>query len=128
MSHGSRRDRWWKNLSPMPRRMAARVRPRHRRLSAGAERLETRLLLAAVPVISEFLAANSDGLQDADGESSDWIEIYNPTPNAIDLEGWSLTDDPGDLNQWVFPDVSLGGNGFLTVFASGKDRKSGPEL
>ena len=31
------------------------------------------------PVISEFLAVNSNGLLDKDHDSSDWIEIYNPT-------------------------------------------------
>jgi hypothetical protein len=126
MNCGSRRDRWWQRCSG-PRRITAPSR-RRRRIAAAFETLEIRLLLTGTPLISEFLAANSDGLQDADGESSDWIEIYNPAAAAIDLEGWSLTDDPGDLNQWVFPDVSIGANEFLTVFASGKDRTSGPEL
>ena len=30
------------------------------------------------PVITEFLAANSSGLADEDGDFSDWIEIHNP--------------------------------------------------
>ena len=33
---------------------------------------------AADPVISEFLAKNVAGLQDASGAYPDWIEIYNP--------------------------------------------------
>ena len=28
-------------------------------------------------VISEFLASNTDGIQDEDGDSSDWIELHN---------------------------------------------------
>ncbi len=27
------------------------------------------------------------------GEVDEWIELYNPTVNAIDLSGWTLTDD-----------------------------------
>lgn len=33
--------------------------------------------------ISEFMAVNNSGLQDADGEFSDWIEIHNPTPAML---------------------------------------------
>lgn len=92
------------------------------------EALESRQVLAGTPLISEFLAGNSGGLQDADGESSDWIEIYNPTAAPVNLANWSLTDDPDDLNKWVFPAVTIGANQFLTVFASDKNRKTGPEL
>ena len=31
-------------------------------------------------VITEFMAINSEVLQDEDGDYPDWIEIYNPTP------------------------------------------------
>ena len=46
-------------------------------------------------MISEFLAANKNGLTDEDGDYSDWIEIYNPGHRPVNLSGWSLTDDPG---------------------------------
>ena len=38
--------------------------------------------------ISEFLADNNDGLVDSDGDPSDWIELFNPGPNAVDLGGY----------------------------------------
>ena len=81
------------------------------------------------PVISEFLASNTKGLLDRDRESSDWIEIFNPTGEAVDLDGWFLTDDSTDLEQWGFPAVTIPPNGYLVVFASGKDgRDPGAEL
>ena len=43
-------------------------------------------------VISEFLADNASGLRDEDGDTSDWIEIGNASPVALDLAGWRLTD------------------------------------
>jgi hypothetical protein len=73
-------------------------------------------------VISEFIAANASGLQDADGEFSDWIEIYNPGSTPVSLRGWRLTDDSDDLAKWVFPDVTLASRAYLIVFASGKNR------
>jgi hypothetical protein len=85
------------------------------------------------PVINEFMASNastaplSEGeLLDADGDSSDWIELYNPTAQAVDLGGWYLTDDPDELTQWQFPaGTRIGPNAYLVVFASGKNRTSG---
>ncbi|HXJ59152.1 MAG TPA: lamin tail domain-containing protein [Verrucomicrobiae bacterium] len=76
----------------------------------------------ATVVISEFMADNSGVLRDEDGDSSDWIEIYNPGIEVAPLDGWFLTDDPATLAQWRFPAVELAPNGYLIVFASGKDR------
>jgi hypothetical protein len=79
---------------------------------------------AAEPVIiSEFLAANDGGLRDEDGESSDWIELYNTTRAPVNLAGWYLTDDPNDLTKWEFPATNILQNDFLLVFASAKDRR-----
>jgi hypothetical protein len=72
--------------------------------------------------ITEFLASNAGGLQDEDGDSSDWIELLNAGASAVNLFGWHLTDTTNELTQWTFPATSLAPQGFLVVFASGKDR------
>jgi hypothetical protein len=85
------------------------------------------------PVVSEFLASNGShvplregDILDADGDSSDWIELYNPTTAALDLGGWYLTDNPGKLTKWQLPHPTiLPPDGYLLVFASGKDRTAG---
>ncbi len=74
--------------------------------------------------INEFMALNQTTLMDEDNEYSDWIEIYNPTGAAINLYGWSLTDDITMLQQWTFPAVTLDPGEYLVVFASGKDKKT----
>jgi len=80
-------------------------------------------------IISEFMAINGSKqpldageLLDEDGDSSDWIEIYNPTDAAIDLNGWYLTDSAGNLKRWKFPSVQILSGEFKIIFASGKDR------
>lgn len=73
-------------------------------------------------IIAEFMAANHLGVQDEDGDFSDWIEIYNTGREPISIGGWYLSNDVQDLRQWQFPDVVIGGQGFLQVFASGKNR------
>jgi hypothetical protein len=86
-------------------------------------------LPAPHPIISEFLADNSGGLQDEDGDSSDWIEIYNPGPLAVNLNGWYLTDDTGLLDKWRIPSLALPAGARKIVFASAKDRAvAGQEL
>ena len=86
-------------------------------------------LNAQAVVITEFLAENRDGLADEDGDSSDWIEIQNQGAATVNLDGWSLTDDAGDLRKWFFPAIELLPGEYLLVFASGKDRAiAGSEL
>jgi hypothetical protein len=79
---------------------------------------------ASSVVINEFMASNGTGLTDEDGDYPDWIEIYNPGTMAINLSGWSLTDDPNQPEKWTLPDIVLGSHEYLVVFASGKNRKS----
>jgi hypothetical protein len=73
-------------------------------------------------VLNEFLAKNSGGLRDEDGDNSDWIEIFNPGQIAGNIGGWYLTDDPLNLTKWQFPYYVMDPGTFLLVFASGKDR------
>mgnify|MGYP000135570702 CR=1 FL=1 len=80
-------------------------------------------------LISEFVASNENGLADEDGDESDWIEIYNPNEVEVDLSNWYLTDDAQDLTKWRFPAVTLAGDRYFLLFASGKDRRlAGREL
>lgn len=79
----------------------------------------------AAPVISEFMASNETTLADEDGDFMDWIEIYNPDDEEVDLGGYFLTDDALIPNRWQFPPTILGPGEWLVVFASGKDRDVG---
>ena len=79
----------------------------------------------ATPVVNEFMASNSTTLYDEDGDASDWIELYNPTGQAIDLRGWALTDNEDRLDKWIFPEKTLDAGEYFVVFASGKDRSPG---
>jgi len=72
--------------------------------------------------ITEFMAENTSGLRDQDGAASDWIEINNDGDAPVSLLGYHLTDDPEFLTKWTFPALSVPSNGYLVVFASGKNR------
>src|SRR5256885_10043435 len=74
-------------------------------------------------LITEFMAVNDRTLADDDGDFSDWIEIYNAGTNTVNLNGWYLTDNAGNLTKWRFPSTNLTANSYLLVFASNKDRR-----
>ncbi|HWD17686.1 MAG TPA: CotH kinase family protein [Verrucomicrobiae bacterium] len=74
--------------------------------------------------ISEFMATNVTTVADVDGDFSPWIELFNPTASDVSLNGWSLSIDPNNLRQWVFPNITLEANSFIVVYASGKNRTS----
>ena len=74
------------------------------------------------PYISEFVAQNTTGFEDAQGKRSDWLEITNPDGAALDLAGWYLTDDNDVRLKWAFPaGVSVPAGGTVVVFADGND-------
>lgn len=73
-------------------------------------------------VISEFMADNENGIKDGDGNRSEWIELFNPSGEAVNLDGWFLTDTALNLRKWRFPAVNLPARGYLLVWASGKNR------
>lgn len=92
------------------------------RVRASVDALEPRLLLAGNLSISEFMADNKSVLQDEDGQYVDWIEVHNSSGSLANLKDYFLTDNAANLHKWALPDVSIGANGYLVVFASNKDR------
>ena len=73
------------------------------------------------PTISEFLTSNAAGLEDQFGETPDWIEIANPNGFDLSLDGYFLTDDASNATKWRIPAVNVPANGYLVIFASGRD-------
>lgn len=78
-------------------------------------------------VINEICAKNKKSLKDSDGDASDWIELYNPTDKAVNLDGAGLSDNADEPLKWTFPSVNIQAKSYLVVFCSDKDKKS-PEL
>ncbi|MDB4537686.1 lamin tail domain-containing protein [Akkermansiaceae bacterium] len=57
-----------------------------------------------------------------DNDSSDWIELYNSGPGVVSLNGWTLTDDEAEKDQWVFPNgTTIGAGEYLIVMADDPD-------
>jgi uncharacterized repeat protein (TIGR01451 family) len=90
---------------------------------SGAVTLKTKFNPRLTLVISEFMANNETTIADEDGAFSDWIEIYNPGLDDVDLTDWCLTDSATTLSKWRFPAVTLGSRQFMLVWASSKNRR-----
>jgi hypothetical protein len=78
-------------------------------------------------IINEVLTSNSLSLEDEDGDSPDWIELYNRGTSTVALNGFALSDDPEDPQKWIFEGGSITPGEHRIIFASEKDRQ-GMEL
>lgn len=76
--------------------------------------------------INELMSSNVGTVEDEDGDTPDWIEIFNYGNSAVNLGDYFLSDDAGELLKWQFPALTLAPNEPLLVFASDKDRKPQP--
>src|SRR5690606_12562412 len=72
-------------------------------------------------IINEVMSSNFSIINDFEGDNEDWIEIYNPGNEAIDLTGYFLSDNENDPYKSVFPEAEIAANEFLLIWASGKD-------
>lgn len=69
--------------------------------------------------LNELVVWNTSGVLSANGEYVDWIELYNDNSVAMDISGWSLTDDDTDPTKYVIPaGTIIGPKSYLIIFAS----------
>ena len=72
--------------------------------------------------INEIVPSNQSTFYDEDGDTPDWIELYNPSENSVSLYNWGLSDDVNNLFKWRFPNIAIEPEQYLLVMASDKDR------
>ena len=70
-------------------------------------------------IINEFNYRSSD-----DFSPNDWIELYNPKPNSVDVSNWQIRDDNNN-HVFILPDATqIEANGFLVVVRDESDFNS----
>ena len=55
-------------------------------------------------LLNEALRTNKYSAVDADGDRSEWVELYNHSTEPVSLWGYYLSDDAADRFKWAFPD------------------------
>ncbi len=72
--------------------------------------------------INEFMASNDSAYADENGDYDDWIEIYNPGSEPVDIGGMYISDDLADLTAYQIPatapdSTTIPAGGYLILFA-----------
>lgn len=80
-------------------------------------------------VINEVMVRNGTSLFDEDGDTPDWVELYNAGVNVEALADHTLSQNANELDDW---EIDWSGNvqpgEFVVIFCSGKDRNDQQEL
>jgi len=72
--------------------------------------------------INEFMASNTAVIKDPEfHETADWIEIYNNSNSAIDLNGYYLSDNLKTPDKWVIKNMTIEAKGYAIFWADSKD-------
>jgi hypothetical protein len=69
-------------------------------------------------VINELMTSNAGAVQDEDGDTSDWIELYNNSGNPVNLQRWTITDDSLETDKWEFPAATLQPGEYLSCITA----------
>ncbi len=77
---------------------------------------------AQVLYINEVMASNATTIADETGDEADWLEIYNPGSNSIDIGGYYVSDDLDNLTKYQLPTGSpetiIPAHGYLILWTS----------
>ena len=78
------------------------------------------LICQSQVVVNEYSCANRS-ITDMFNSFEDWIELYNTSGTAINLEGYYLSDKTNNPLKWQFPNIDVPANGRLMVLCSGRN-------
>ncbi len=77
-------------------------------------------------VVNELMADNGGSTLCENAIAHDWLELYNGSDEAMDLGGYSLSDDPAEPDKAVLPEGTLiDAQGHLLLWADGSGENDG---
>ena len=71
-------------------------------------------------VINEVMSSNDGAYADANGDTPDWIELYNGSKKDINLKNYGLSDN--EKIKWVFPETIIKAGEYLIINLSGTNQ------
>ena len=66
-------------------------------------------------VINEVMSSQDTLIADANGQFTDWIELYNSGEKEVDLTGWWLSDKAAEPDKWTFPATTIAPGQYLLI-------------
>ena len=71
--------------------------------------------------INEVMPSNVNVVADNYGEYEPWVELYNAGSSSVDISGWYLSNNSGDLAKWAFPaGTAIDAGERLLIWADGQ--------
>ena len=83
-------------------------------------------ILSITLVINELMASNAGSVMSPAYNFDSWIEVYNPTEQAVSLSGMYLSKWPDSLKSWRIPSSvgTVPAKGFKVVWLGSNDIKT----
>lgn len=80
-------------------------------------------------IINEFMADNITTLRSSDGNYYDWIELFNRSDKAVNINGWYISDDTENVKKYSFPtDIEIPAGGYILIYCSGNNASPDNEI
>ena len=80
-------------------------------------------------VFNEVCAANIDQWVDPSFNYGGWVELYNPSSQAVDVTGWYLSDDASrPLKARINQTMSVPAGGYVTLWMDHYHKKYGAKM
>jgi hypothetical protein len=71
--------------------------------------------------INEIQTVNVSTIADNYGQYDQWVELYNPSLDTVDLAGWKISNDPNNSIVYTFPhgndSTKIAPGGFMLLWA-----------
>lgn len=83
---------------------------------------------SAQVLINEYSTSNLTSFTDNFGSTEDFIELFNTSATPFNLTGYHLSDKISNPGKFTFGNVTINGNSFLRIWASGRGINSGANL
>jgi len=61
-------------------------------------------------------------------EKLDWVELYNASDDAVNLNGWTMSDDEESVDKYVLPEIVLEPGRYFVILASGEGYVEGERI
>ncbi len=88
-------------------------------MQMNAVQLTTNLIVSVtgIPVVLNEVFAANHSITNANGATSDWVELFNPTTNTLNLGDLSLSNDPNNPRKYVLAGgTTLAPNRHLMIY------------
>lgn len=69
--------------------------------------------------LSEYMSHNKNFNYSSNGDSYDFIEIYNYGDDSVNLDGLALSDTEEELNKYIFPEKIIKSHEYLVIYLTG---------